>query len=212
MGPCNMIAKHRSQGFVLFMTLVMLVILTISGLAMMQMMGAGITAAGNIAFRQASVRYADLALEDARAWLLGQTNNYLHDNHADDHGYRSYIETTFDPKTLDWTDANLAHQYSAATDPDADGDGDPTTFSGYRIYYVIHRMALINGQACTEPATGCMYPPTASSSTVAPGTTQSAGIGYTPPIEGTLGNVYFRITAKVVGPRHNTSYVQAMMH
>jgi Tfp pilus assembly protein PilX len=212
MGPRNMITLRHNQGFVLFMTLVMLVILTISGLAMMQVMGAGLTAAGNIAFRQAAVRYADLALEDARTWLQGQTAVYLHDNHPDDHGYTAWYDHDFDPKSLDWTNNTIVHLYTANPDPDIDGDGDATTFSGYRIYYVIHRMAVVQGQACSEPSTGCMFPPTASSSTVAPGTTASAGTGYTPPILGTTGNVYFRITAKVVGPRHNSSYVQAIMH
>jgi Tfp pilus assembly protein PilX len=215
-----MITVRRNQGFVLFMTLVMLVILTLSGLAMMQVMSAGMTAAGNIAFRQASVRYADLALEDARVWLQsknGGTVVYLHEDHPADHGYTSWYDKDFDPKSLDWTDPNVAHLYTANPDPDFDGDGDPTTFSGYRIYYVIHRLAVLRGtssdpKSCTDPGTGCMFPPTASSSTLAPGTTQSAGTGYTPPILGSTGNVYFRITAKVVGPRHNSSYVQAIMH
>lgn len=221
MGPSNMIAVHRSQGFVLFMTLVMLVILTLSGLAMMQVMGAGVTAAGNIAFRQASVRYADLALEDARVWLQSQTAVFLHDDHPDVHGYMSYVQQSkipaasdFDPLTHDWTDSNVSYLYTAAPDPDLDGDGDATTFSGYRIYYVIHRMAVLAGQPCSEPGTGCMIPPPTGGggTVVAPGTTQSAGTGYTPPILGTTGNVYYRITAKVVGPRHNSSYVQAIMH
>jgi type IV pilus assembly protein PilX len=226
MGPMNhMITAHRSQGFVLFMTLVMLVILTISGLAMMQVMGAGLTAAGNIAFRQASVRYADLALEDARIWLQGRTATFLHDNHPDDHGYMAWVQqsnpaasTDFDPLTHDWTNDDVAHLYDAAefgTDPDLDGDGDSTTFSGYRIYYVIHRMANRAELACSVPTTGCMVPPPPTGgggTVVAPGTSQSAGIGYTPPILGTTGNVYFRITAKVVGPRHSSSYVQAIMH
>jgi type IV pilus assembly protein PilX len=221
MEPTRLIMPRRDQGFVLFMTLVMLVILTLSGLAMMQMMGAGVTAAGNIAFRQASVRYADLALEDARVWLQGQVATYLHDDHPDDHGYMAWVQqshpaaaTDFDPQTHDWTNTNLAHLYSASPDPDLDGDGDPTTFSGYRIYYVIHRLA-VGHEACSVPGTGCMIPPTVSGgggTVVAPGTTQIAGTGYTPPILGTTGNVYYRITAKVVGPRHNTAYVQAIMH
>jgi type II secretory pathway pseudopilin PulG len=223
MGPRNMIAAHRQHGFVLFMTLVMLVILTISGLALMQVMGAGVSAAGNIAFRQASVRYADLALEGARTWLMTQSVTALHTDMPGS-GYTSWVQqsyptnaaTDFNPKTLDWTDAAVAHQFSATdnggTDQDIDGDGDPTTFSGYRIYYVVHRMANQGGVPCSEPGTGCMFPSAASSSTTAPGTTQSAGTGYSPPIQGNTGNPYYRITAKVVGPRHNTSYVQAIMH
>jgi len=218
----RMMNLHRNQGFVLFMTLVMLVILTISGLAMMQVMGSGVTAAGNIAFRQASVRYADLALEDARTWLMAQSAEYLHDNHPDDHGYMSWVQATqspappsaddFNPKTHDWTDTDVAHPYTAAPDPDFDGDGDATTFSGYRMYYVIHRIAYVSGESCNTPGTGCMYPATASAGTLSPGTTTSAGTGYSPPITGAVGNVYYRITAKVAGPRHNSSYVQAIMH
>lgn len=212
-----MSASRRDRGFVLFMTLVMLVVITLSGLAMMQVMGAGVTAAGNIAFRQASVHYADLALEDARAWLQAQTAaNLVNDSPAN--GYTSFYDSNFDPKSLEWQNANVAHQYSATdnggTDPNLDGDSDPTTFSGYRIYYVIHRMAVVAGQPCTVPATGCMIPPPSGGAggVVAPGTSQSLGTGYNPTILGATGNVYYRVTAKVVGPRHNSSYVQAIMH
>ena len=192
---------RASRGMALFMTLITLVILTISSLSMMLLMKSGATAAGNIAFRQAAVRVADLAVEGARTWLLAQSATTLQ---SDVPGiYYSSYQPTFTPQGFNFTNSTQATKFiSGAND----------TFSGYKIYYVIHRMAVTAGVTCTDPSAECVMPPTAATSTTGSGSSHSAGSGYQPQISGTTGLVYYRVTAKVVGPRFNNRYVQAFFY
>lgn len=198
-GAPSMLLANR--GMALLMTLVTLTILTISSLSMMMLMKSGATAAGNIAFRQAAVRVADLAVEDARSWLLTQSATTLQ-NDVPGVYYASY-QPTFAPQNFAFTDNAQATKFVS---------GGNDTFSGYKIYYVIHRMAATAGVACTDPSAQCVMPPTAATSTTGSGSSHAAGSGYQPQITGTTGLVYYRVTAKVVGPRFNNRYVQAFFY
>lgn len=205
-------ARGGSRGFVLLMTLIVLVILTLSALAMMRLMGSGITTAGNIAFRQAATRAGDLGIEGAFAWLKAQTPLALQ---SDDlaNGYYAAIPPSdptdpayFSPQTFSFTDATKAKLFV-----DANGND---TFSGYKIYYVIHRMSTIPG-ACLSTVNNtqvdCAAPIGASASVTGAGSSHLAGSGYQLNISGSTGLVYYRITAKVVGPRFNNRYVQVFV-
>ncbi len=189
-----MVAINRSeplqQGFALFMTLVTLVIITISGIAMMRVMEAGTSAAGNIAFRQAAIRVADVAAENARSWLSSAST--LSDPVT---GYYANTGTAFNPATHDWD--NNSRDVSGA-------------IAGYKAIYVIHRMAMHNG-LCSEINTGCTYPAVASSSGVEDGGSHVGGSG-PGSITSAVGKVYYRITVKVSGPKRNVSYVQVFMY
>lgn len=195
-------AGKAEGGFVLAMAVIVLLVMTISALAMMKLMGAGVTTAGNIAFRQAAVRVADLALEDANTWLKGQTSVQLQSD-APANGYYASNDLGFSPQTFRFTDAAIAKPYVAAGND---------TFSGYKIYYVIHRMAATPGLACSDPAASCAMPVGAAGNVNSAGSSHLAGSGYQSAISGTTGLVYYRITAKVMGPRFNNSYVQAFLY
>ena len=203
----NRRSRRAAAGFALVMTLVVLVVLTISALSMMLLMKSGISASGNIAFRQAAVRVADLAIEDARTWILAQSTTTLNTDVAGRY-YARYNAMDasntagFDPKSYDFTNSTLAKKY-------VDTNGNDT-FSGYKIYYVIHRMAFAAG-ACSGGA-ACVAPPQAAGNVVTAGSSRSAGSGYQTGITGSVGLVYYRITAKVVGPRFNNRYVQAFVY
>lgn len=197
---------HKNQhGFVLFMTLVTLVLLTISGLAMMRAMESGLSAAGNIAFRQAASRVADTAIEDALAWLVSNSGTVTLEAAADDtDGHAIYIPSAaaFDPVSYDWEGGESHHM--TATDK----------IAGYDVYYVIHRMAQAAG-ACKSATDNsyCMYAPASGATgTTAEGSSQSGGSTYAGFITGTTGLVYYRVTVKVSGPRNNVSYVQAFLY
>lgn len=197
--------QKGQKGFVLFMTLVTLVLLTISGVAMMRVMEAGVSAAGNIAFRQAASRVADTAIEDAIAWLRDKSGTVTLETQADDaDGDTIYIPsaTAFNPVSYDWEGSESHHM--TATDK----------IAGYDVYYVIHRMA--QGAGSCKSATDnsyCMYAPnTGSTGTTSAGTSQAGGSTYAGFITGTSALVYYRITVKVSGPRNNVSYVQAFVY
>ncbi len=200
--PNQCVTLRGERGLVLLMTLIVLVMLTLSALAMMRLMGAGITSSGNIAFRQAAARVGDLAVEDARTWLQAQADTTLQSDSAAN-GYYATNDPAFTPQGWDFTDSTRAKQYTSSGN---------TTFSGYQIYYVIHRMALTAGVACSAPTAGCATPPAASTSVTGSGSSHLAGSGYQGSVTGAAGLVYYRITAKVMGPRFNNRYIQAFVY
>jgi len=205
---------RRNRGMVLLMTLVILVILTLSSLAMMKLLSSGITTSGNIAFRQAAVRVGDLATEGARTWIAAQSAVALQAD-IPTSGYYSTDDPNFNPATFNFYDPTIAVQY-CSSQPCVAGTND--TFSGYQVYYVIHRMALAGGgvgtlgTACSDPAAGCAQPPVASTSVTHAGNNATAGASYQSQINGATGLVYYRITAKVAGPRFNNRYVQVFVY
>lgn len=203
MGPlARRTAARRSGGFVLILTLITLVILTLSAMSMMLVMQGGTSVAGNIAFRQAAVNVADIAVEDAVKWLNSQSFDYLAVDHAD----VGYYATSRDPDSA--TVMSLP-----PFDPKAHDFGDPAqakthtgTVSGYTIAYVIHRMARYTG-TCAAVADNCLYPVNT------PNTWDGINNGGAQPqITITKGLVYYRITVKVQGPRFNNRYVQAFVY
>ena len=194
-----------SRGFALVMTLIVLVVLTISALSMMLLMKAGVSAAGNIAFRQAAVRVADLGIEDARSWLKDTVNPADLVADIPTHGYYATTETDstqsnyFSPESWDFTNPNTTFQYGGANQ-----------WSGYTVYYVVHRMASQTG-ACSAAAY-CLMPPAATSSATGAGSSHGGGQSYVLGISAPPGLVYYRVTVKVVGPRFNNRYVQAFFY
>lgn len=197
--------KMKQQGFVLFMTLVTLVMLTVSGLVMMRVMEAGVSAAGNIAFRQAASRVADTAIEDAMTWLKAESGKVtLETTTNDGNGNTIYIPSAeaFDPVSYDW-EGGASHKMTA-TDK----------ISGYDVYYVIHRMAQAAGSCKSATDNSyCMYAPNSGSTgTTTEGSSQGGGTTYSGFISGSSGLVYYRVTVKVSGPRNNVSYVQAFLY
>jgi type IV pilus assembly protein PilX len=210
--PCRD-ARHE-QGFVLIMTLVVLVIITLSSMAMMTLMRAGVSASGNIAFRQAATRVADVATEDAFTYLtttLAATASALDNPNPAIAGYysthnaatagcfpvRADGDVSFKPMDYDFTNAACARSHAG-------------TVSGYTVYYVIHRMANNTG-AC--PAAGCMGPPPLS--IIAAQADGESNANYFLRLNNAVNNsllVYYRVTIKVVGPRRNNRFIQAFVY
>lgn len=200
--------QGRQSGFVLVLTLIILVIITLSSVAMMVSLRAGVSAAGNIAFRQAATRVGDIAVEDGLQWLV--TNAVGTAMNSDRTGYYATHNAVaggcsstaaFTPQSYDFANNACALQHG-------------TTVSGYTMSYVIHRMAATGGLGlpCTDALAECMFAPVASSAGVAPGSTHSTGQSYQAAITNTAGLVYYRITVKVKGPRNNNRYIQAFVY
>jgi hypothetical protein len=216
----RLIPKRTQHGFVLFMTLIILVVMTISAVAMLTIMNSGTSAAANIAFRQASLRVADIGVEAARSWLVTTSANSPLQLNSDSpgNGYYAYLTYTggvedFSPATFDWS-------HGAVNYDDPSGASSTLFPGGYKIYYVIHRIArpsdmattVAGGGACSLTTAGCAAPPAQAGVLGGQGQSQASGSGYNPGIQAAPGLVYYRVTIKVTGAKRNTSYVQAFFH
>ena len=188
-------APARSQrGVVVFIALIVLVAMMLAGVATMRASGGAILTAGNLAFRQNATVAGDLGIESARTWLNAQgpitleaTNTAL--------GYYAAWDQNFDPLAWgksNWLDSAKAIQVS----------GGATDAAGNRVSYVVHRMCL-NAGAITAAGQECV-----TISDPGKGGPKEAG---TKALVGT-SQVYFRVTARIEGPKNTVSYVQTMMY
>ncbi|MCK9388813.1 MAG: hypothetical protein M0Q22_10545 [Sulfuritalea sp.] len=215
-------APARQQGFVLVLALVIMVVITLSAVAMISSLRGGISASGNIAFRQAATRAADVAVDNAFQWVQTQM--------AVATGLNSDIAAAATPRyyaTMTGANAGckkdgivnaFTPQQYRFSDTVTGSDGFPCAGlvtgnpAGYTLYYVVHRMATTAGLAC--PAAGCLAPPivatTGSSAGCSMDPTSASFCGTAATATNTL--VYYRITIKVVGPRQNNRYIQAFVY
>jgi Tfp pilus assembly protein PilX len=177
-------SRRRQSGVVLFIALIVLVAMTLAGIAIMRSVDTGVAISGNVAFKQSTLSAADRGIDDAFQFLTSNITTGLLNNNYDANAY--YAEVTDPP---DWSDDSVwadAHEV---------GEDD----AGNMVSYVIHRMCdgagLYSGVNCAQtPRTGGEV-----------GNSQAImGNQFTsPPI------VYYRVTVRVQGPRNTMSIVQS---
>jgi Tfp pilus assembly protein PilX len=134
--------QGTQRGVVLFIALIVLVAMTLAGLAMMRSVDTNNLIAGNLAFKNAAASAGDAAVEAARTWVMSKTPGQLE---ADQAGYFANWQPSFNAKTFDW----LGNSTLVGTDD-----------YGNTIYYVAHRMCNESGKSID--ATDCAKVATAS--------------------------------------------------
>jgi len=194
--------RRAQQGVVLFVALIILVAMTLAGIALMRSVDTNVLIAGNLAFRQANTMYADTGLEAARAWLTANTASLNNNQPAGAlHYWANYQEglnflgnAVAPAVNYDWTQAATV----AAPDP------------AYTIAYVIHRLCGGTG-APSDASAKCMQ-------ASAGGGSGSSGLGtkgvVTYGVQALPGvsTIFYRVTIRVSGPRNTLSYVQAILN
>lgn len=201
---------------VLFIALIMLVALSLAGIALMRQVGAGSIIAGNLTFKAAALSASDRGVEAARIWLTGSTSSALEQGSVANGYYAGWCNISLNASNV--PDANsdgLADNCGASPPPST---FNPTSYNwtnskqvtsddggGNEIRYVIHRMCQTVGSVNAANQL-CL-------------TVGSAGEGGSKGIggygSGLLANKvrpYFRITTRVVGPKNTIAYSQAIMY
>jgi Tfp pilus assembly protein PilX len=193
--PTGRTAIRRQRGVVLFIALIVLVAMTLAGVAMVRSMDATLGIAGNMAFKQASIQSSDLGVKGAHDWLAANSAGTILQNSDATKGYFS-SRPAIEPNWFDLPSWGSAVVLNGGV-PDA---------AGNVVRFVIHRM-------CTEPDTAyngsnagvanqcALYYPTTAASTggsMAIGSTQFVGIP----------QLFYRVTTRVDGPRNTVSITQ----
>jgi Tfp pilus assembly protein PilX len=186
--------RPRTQrGVVLFLALIMIVVLMLAGLALVRSVSTTNVIAGNLAFKQAATNSADTGIEAAIAWL--EANNNATTLGANQTGAVKYLAARQDPAAGQSWDAFWNSLPATVVNTMAADASDNT------VSYVIHRLCNATGPSSTA---GCSAPPNFSSSE---GSSRGAGVVALK----SDPQVYYRITARVAGPRGTVSYVQAVV-
>lgn len=186
----------RQRGVVLIIALVVLVAMSLGGVAIMRSVDTSALIAGNIAFKQRTLAAADAGIETAIKWISDNRLNLNTDNAGA--GYFSSLSRTVGRFAWEtdaaWAGAKLVGEDAA----------------GNTVHYVIHRMCTLAGQSFNATDQSCATDTGATDGTIsapAEGASSVAGApGFTAP-----PRVYLRVTVRSTGPRNAKSYVQAMV-
>ena len=201
--PLPGVGAFRQRGVVLLISLIVLVVLSMAGLALLRSVDTTSIIAGNLAFRQAAVRAADIATEMAVNTLLTELGDATlkTDNLAK--AYVASMPPAEDPVgTLEWENfwsTKIAPLSGTPSRPVCARCIElPTDSIGNKAAYTIQRMC----QEAGEPSVSrCVTAPTSWSK---PGSDHGL---HAPPVP-SPPQYYYRITTRVVGPRNTTVYAQ----
>lgn len=200
---------RRENGFILFIALTMLALMTIIGVALVRAVDTTNEVANNIGFVQSTMVSSDTGLETATQWL--ESNPSLLDSDNADNGYYARdVERVAAGQLIDYTGS--ATPGNTGDDVDWDGSGagphkarklPANDTAGNQIAYIIHR--LCDGYG-SPGASGvrCAKMSLASST----GASKS-GAGYGQQAISTKSQIYYRITTRAKGPRNTASYTQS---
>jgi type IV pilus assembly protein PilX len=184
--------KKQQQGLVLIISLIVLVAMTLAGVALLRQIGAGIGIIGNLSFKENATSAGDLGVEAARAYLVTPANANLWVNDDATNGYYSSWDPSFDPVSFNWTNAT-------SSDEILDGAGNT-------VRYVIHRLCDTPNLAVTAGGQRCVTLNVEGSNST------KIGLDATnTPLSNTV-QPYFRITSRITGPRNTLSYTQVIMY
>ena len=191
-------APRAQRGTMLIIALIVLVSLTLAGVAMMRSVDTASIVAGNIAFKQSTVVASDQGIQAAYGWLAGAGSATLYVNGVSGTPSQGYLASVAANETAQWWADPL--QWGIAYQV----NGGFADASGNIVSYHIHRMCppgLVGKQANPTCAS------TADSVTVSgDGVDQSAPNFFTRPPA-----YHYRITVRSQGPRNSISVVQTMI-
>jgi len=188
---------HGQRGVVLMIALIMLVAMTLAGLALIRSVDTSNLIAGNLAFQQAAANYGDIGANTAFTYLQVSPNL---NNDDLPNGYSSNIADPDRPSGQSWDNywttvlVPGGRVFSVGTDP----------VTGNTVSYAIQRMCSLPNLSptSTTPLNYC-----AQSTVIVPVKGHVSGKQtYTMPAQ-----VYYRITTRIAGPRHTVSYIQTII-
>ena len=197
-------APARQGGVVLLVALIILVALTLAGVALMRSVDTANLVAGNLSFHQSAIHAGERSTEVAITnWLqphnvLGDTSLHQDSNPVavapgitDANGYVALRQDPAIGQSWDafWIDTLAAQALTSA--PDA---------AGNTVSYVVHRLCEQRG---APHVANCAKQPASISSG------GSFGAGGVSPL--TSNQVYYRITTRIAGPRNTVAYIQTIV-
>ena len=182
---------HRSQrGVVLIVALVILVAMSLGGIAIMRSVDTSTLIAGNIAFKTRTRQAADAGIEAATTWIAANASNLNTTSGA------YYASVSRDnpfvwSSSSSWLNATLVG----------------TDVAGNTVHYVIHRMCNLPQSAEADNQLCASFAPTSAGGALGEG---SSFVGGTTPFT-QKPKTYLRIIVRSMGPRNAVSYLQAMV-
>lgn len=194
--PAGGVVPRRQAGVVLMMALIVLVAMTLAGIALVRSVDTSNVIAGNLAFQQAATHSADAGTEAAVQWLIANNSTTALYGNLPGQGYAAVRADPVAPQSWDtyWQTVLVPNGYVVTLPADAAGNS---------VAYTIQRL-------CLQPlpphaaGAGCEF------------TTATFDVGTSSKTAGTvalqsIAQVYYRISMRIAGPRNTVSYVQTIV-
>lgn len=181
--------RSRQNGAALLIALIMLVAMTLAGIALVRSVDTTNIIAGNLAFQQATTHSGDQGIEAAITWLQVATPATLEGTAP---AANSYVAT--------WAPAAIAswdNFWSLLPVPPSPAVADA---GGNSVSYFIERMCLNAGSSITA---SCSFAPVVCADGSLDGGGTFCGKG--------TRRVYYRITVRIAGLRNTKSYIQSII-
>lgn len=197
--------RQGQRGITLIIALLVLVAMTMAGLALVRSVDTATLMAGNLAFRQSAAASADNGMETAIGTLRGMTPSALQTDSTGNGYYAELPATSVDftgnatptsaTDDFDWSTANTVSTADA---------------TGNTVSYVIHRLCSSSG--ALDP-TKCTTWQENSVPVGSQGIVTADETYRDPTLTGTVSAIHgvYRITVRISGPRNTVSYVQAIV-
>jgi len=191
---------QRQRGVVLFIALIVLVAMSLAGIALIRGVDSANLIAGNLAFKQGATLAGDWGVEQARTWINTQAVGDLYIDQppvANGGGYWANMQSGLDFTGTDPNPAKPDFNWNTAVNLGDDGNGN-------QVQYVIHRLCDAPG----DPASKNCIRGTGGGAVAG---TKGGAVYGSFALSGTT-QIYYRITTRIVGPRNTISYVQVMVN
>lgn len=203
----------RQDGVILFIAIIVLVAMTLAGLALVRSIDTGNMVAGNLAFKQSSTAAGDAGTEAGVAWLRTMIGTSTVYQDVPGQGYYATSQDTLDMTgtandpnraLVDWdfNNCNGASTTACILPAPAISAG-----AGNAVTYIIHRLCLTAGDPNSAGNSCANYQSSTSTSPKRGELKYGDDKRFEPlPVE------YYRITSRVKGPKNTISYVETIIH
>jgi len=196
-------APRRERGAILFIALIVLVAMSLAGIALMRSVDTNVLIAGNLAFRQGATAGGDWGIEAGRVWLTG---NLAVLNNDQPDGAPFYYATWQESLDLIGTDPKVKdYPWDSTLPMDLGFDS-----AGNQVKYVIHRLCDKEG-APTDSTVKCVKS-TLSKATGAVTSDSNRVKPMDDMNQPSKSVALYRVTVRITGPRNTVSYVQAVLN
>jgi type IV pilus assembly protein PilX len=194
---------RRERGTILFIALIVLVAMSLAGIALMRSVDTNVLIAGNLAFRQGATAGADWGVEASRAWISGNAALLNQDKPAGATFYWANWQQNLDLIGNNSDPLVADYDWNSADPADLGFDS-----AGNRVQYVIHRLCDTAGapnvvQCVRSGLSAGSGPGQGGSNQIQPTGGGNVSIGTV---------VLYRVTVRITGPRNTVSFVQAVMN
>lgn len=196
---------HNQRGVILMVSLIILIVMTIAGIALIRSVDTSNVIAGNLAFQQAAVHAGDAGTEDAVVSVIQAFTATELQNHKYTSGYSASVtnpanwethwNSTVNPNPVTRPVANKTCAGQSCSLP-TDGVGNTVT-------YTIERLCQTAGDPLLS-LTGCV-----SGGGLAAASGNSLGSASNQPSQ--LTQYYYRVTSRIDGPRNTVTYIQSIV-